>query len=260
MPWEVKQMLAEDRPKTRESLTMPVITWEKLPENIILPEDPVVNLDQPWIAAAITESLILEELVPENAFTCSNYGIISMVDEQIIAKAPDWAYIANSTATIEEINNSYTPHLQGEVPTIVLEFLSETGGTEYSMRPKNPMGKWFYYQLVLKVPYYGIFDPISGDFKVYRLGEFGVYHRLPFEESDEEFDRYWIEPMKLSIAAWKGKRQNRMGYWLRWWDADGNMLPWATEKVAQERQRANEEHQRADRLAQRLKELGLDPE
>ncbi len=308
-------MLAEDRPKTREPaptgpdlpptgivttgivkvgplvLPPPVITWENLPADFILPNDPVDNIHQPSIAAGLTEILLLAGLLSENSLVCTDYGIIATVDGKTIAKAPDWAYIANITATLEEVNRSYTPHLQGEVPTIVLEFLSETDGTEYSIKPEKPMGKWYFYERVLKVPYYGLFEPISGDFQVYKLGESGCYDRLPIEESG----RYWIAPMNLSIAAWKGKRQNRTGYWLRWWDADGNLLPWASEKVDQERQRADQESQRAeqeaqradqesqradqesqraeqeaqraeqeaqraDRLAQRLKDLGLDPE
>jgi Putative restriction endonuclease len=274
------QMLAEDRPKTREPAAVvpltveqpiaPVITWDKLPDDFILPDDPVDNIQQPSIAAMITEALLLAGLIGENALTCTDYGIIATVNGKTIAKAPDWAYIANITVPIEDVKKSYTPHLQGDVPTLVLEFLSDTDGTEFSTQPDNPMGKWYYYEQVLKVPYYGIFEPESGDFQVYVLGKSGSYDRLPIDESG----RYWIEPMQLSIAAWKGLRQNRMSWWLRWWDADGQILPWPNEKVeARDRQieileqqaelanqRAEAQRQRADRLAQRLKELGIDPD
>jgi hypothetical protein len=259
-------MLAEDRPKTREPAAVvplaveqpiaPVITWDKLPDDFILPDDPVDNIQQPSIAANLTDALLLAGLIGENALTCTDYGIIATVNGKTIAKAPDWAYIANITVPLDEVNKSYTPHLQGDVPTIVLEFLSDTDGTEFSTQPDNPMGKWYYYEQILKVPYYGIFEPNSGDFQVYVLGESGSYDRLPIDESG----RYWIEPMQLSIAAWKGFRQNRISWWLRWWDADGTILPWGTEKVEAERQRADEERQRADRLAQRLRDLGIDPE
>ncbi len=286
-------MLTEEKPKSREASSVlksstqveaprsqskimrPVITWEKLPADFILPDDPVDNIHQPSIAAGLTEILHEAGLVSENTLICTDYGIIATVDGKIIAKAPDWAYVANITVPFQEVDRSYTPHLEGEVPTLVLEFLSATDGTEYSMRPENPMGKWYFYEQVLKVPYYGIFEPLSGDFQVYLLNESGRYDRLPIEESG----RYWIEPMQLSIAAWKGVRHQRMAYWLRFWDAEGNILPWAAEKRAQkeaeaeyerqradqesqradqESQRAEQESQRADRLAQRLRDLGLD--
>jgi bacterioferritin (cytochrome b1) len=48
--------------------------------------------------------------------------------------------------------------------------------------------------------------------------------------------------------------------WLRWWDRDGNMLLWSSEKAEQEHQRADEEKQRADRLAERLRALGVEPD
>ncbi len=269
-------------PRPRTKTLLPVITWEKLPADFILPDDPVDNILQPTIAAGLTEILNEAGLVGENTLICTDYGMIATVDGKTIAKAPDWAYVANITVPFQEVDRSYTPHLEGEVPTIVLEFLSTTDGTEYSMKPDNPMGKWYFYEQVLKVPYYGIFEPLSGDFQVYQLNEFGRYDRLLIEESG----RYWIEPMQLSIAAWKGVRHQRMGYWLRFWDAEGNLLPWASEKRAQkeaeaeqerqradqesqradqeseraeqERQRADRESQRADRLAQRLKDLGLE--
>jgi Uma2 family endonuclease len=291
-------MLTEDKPKTRETpavlessaqvqapqprIMLPVITWEKLPADFILPDDPVDNIHQPAIAAGLTELLNEAGLVSEETLICTDYGIIATVDGKTIAKAPDWAYIAKITVPIEVVDRSYTPHLEGEVPTIVLEFLSATDGTEFSVKPENPMGKWYFYEQVLKVPYYGIFEPLSGDFQVYQLNESGHYDRLLIEESG----RYWIEPMQLSIAAWKGIRHQRMGYWLRFWDAEGNMLPWAAEKRAQkeaeaaqkeaeaeqerqradqefqraeqERQLAEQERQRADRLAQRLRDLGLE--
>ncbi|MCS6814423.1 MAG: hypothetical protein NZ772_12765, partial [Cyanobacteria bacterium] len=66
---------------------------------------------------------------------------------------------------------------------------------------------------------------------------------------------------------WRGKKEERDGYWLRWWDADGELLPWAVElveqerqKAEQERQRAEQERQRADRLAELLRAQGIDPE
>jgi hypothetical protein len=41
--------------------------------------------------------------------------------------------------------------------------------------------------------------------------------------------------------------------WLRWWDQAGNLLLWSSEQAQQERQRA-------DKLAAKLRELGIDPE
>lgn len=46
------------------------------------------------------------------------------------------------------------------------------------------------------------------------------------------------------------------GYWLRWWDADGNLLPWAVERLAQEQQKLEQEHQqRAEQAEQQHQQL-----
>ncbi len=37
--------------------TEPLVTWEKLPEDFVLPDDPVENILQPALAAALTDAL-----------------------------------------------------------------------------------------------------------------------------------------------------------------------------------------------------------
>jgi hypothetical protein len=51
-----------------------------------------------------------------------------------------------------------------------------------------------------------------------------------------------------------------MGYWLRWWDEAGQLLPWSCERAEQDRQRAEQERQRAERLAAVLRDRGIDPD
>lgn len=47
--------------------------------------------------------------------------------------------------------------------------------------------------------------------------------------------------------------------WLRWWDQAGKLLPWAVERVEQQQQQLDQERQWAERLAERLRSLGIDP-
>lgn len=130
------------------------ITWEKLPDDYKLPDDPVDNINQPALAAALTQSLELAGELPPNALTSTNYGICATLNGRIVVKAPDWAYIPKISVDREEVIRSYTPQLQGDIPVIVMEFLSDTDGTEYSVKPTYPPGKWFFYERILKVPNY----------------------------------------------------------------------------------------------------------
>ena len=66
--------------------------------------------------------------------------------------------------------------------------------------------------------------------------------------------------MNLFLGTWRGSKEGRSGYWLRWWDESGTMLPWAVEQIEQERQRAEQERQRAEQLVAYLRSQGIDPE
>ncbi len=72
--------------------------------------------------------------------------------------------------------------------------------------------------------------------------------------------------LNLGIGVWQGVYQDAEGLWLRWYDATQG-IPTAAERaeqesarVQQECQRTEQERQRADRLAAKLRELGIDPE
>jgi Uma2 family endonuclease len=246
------------------------ITWEKLPDDFVLPDDPVDNINQPTLAAALTESLQLAGKLPETALTTTNYGICATLNGKFVVKAPDWAYIPHITVKRSEVERSYTPRLQGDIPALVLEFLSETEGGEYSIKETYPPGKFLYYEQILQVPSYGIFDLETGTLELYRLGE---NKRYKLESANEEC-RFWLPEMQLFLGVWQGELDNRSGYWLRWWDEEGNLLLWGTERVEQEQQRAEQERQRAEqeqqraeqerqraeRLAAQLRAAGIDPE
>lgn len=232
------------------------ILWEKLPDDYILPNDPVDNINQPSLAAALTESLQLSGRLPETALTATNYGICATVNGKIVVKAPDWAYISRITVPREQVNRSYTPQLQGEIPTIVMEFLSDTEGGEYSIKETYPPGKFFFYERILQIPNYAIFEPQAGTLELYRLNDEKKYKL----QSPNEQNRFWIPEMQLFLGVWQGNRENRNSFWLRWWNEQGNLLLWGSEIVEQERQRTEQERQRVERLAAQLRAAGIEPE
>ena len=218
------------------------ITWEKLPDDFVLDDEPVDNINQPSLAAALTESLQIAGKLPANALTTSNYGICATVNQKIVVKAPDWAYVLAIKVSREEVKRSYTPRLQGDIPVIVMEFLSDTEGSDYSIKPTYPPGKWFFYEQVLEVPKYVIFEPDSGELEVYQLDDDRRYQL----SNPDINNRYWIAEMGLFLGVWQGTRENRTGYWLRWWDENGRLLLWGLE--------------RAERLAAQLRAAGIEPE
>ncbi|MEN9224681.1 MAG: Uma2 family endonuclease [Thermostichus sp. DRC_bins_24] len=220
----------------------PPIRWEKLPEDFPLPDDPVESTLQPLLAAALRELLELADLIPAQALIASNFGLCSTVGDKVVVKAPDWVYVPAVQPIPEgEIRRNYTPKLEGDPPAIVMEFISETEGGEYSINPHHPYGKWYFYERILQVPVYVIFHSKTGELDVYRL-EDGHYRPAAADENQ----RYWIPEIGLFLGVWWGQKAETKAYWLRWWDAEGNLLLWGSERIEQERQKAAQERLRAE--------------
>ncbi|WP_353258957.1 Uma2 family endonuclease [Prochlorothrix hollandica] len=228
----------------------PQITWEPLPADFILPDDPVDNQLQPLLAAALRDSLELAGLVPDSALIATNFGLCATVNSKIVVKAPDWVYIPQVKPQPDgAIRRSYTPQAEGDHPLMVLEFISETEGGEYSINPHYPYGKWHFYERILQVPFYGIFHPQTNTLELYRLvnGQYTAQH-------PNASHRFWIAELNLFLGTWPGQRSALSTHWLRWWDAAETLLPWSSEVIDQERQRTEQERQRAEQERQRAEQ------
>ena len=115
---------------------------------------------------------------------------------------------------------------------------------------------------MIYVPTYVTYEPYEGILEV-RYFQDGRY----VLHSANEQGRVWIPQLELYLGIWSGERLGQTMNWLRWWDNLGNLLLWSSEQAEQERQRADLESQRADlerqraeRLAAKLRELGVDPD
>jgi Uma2 family endonuclease len=205
------------------------IQWEKLPDDFKLPDDPVENIHHPLLASALREMLDLAGFINPDMLIGSNFGICATVNGKIVIKAPDWFYVPSVLPIpVGMIRRSYTPHTEGEVPAVVMEFLSDTEQGEYSSKSTYPYGKWYFYERILQVPVYVIFDSPEGTLEVHFLST--GHYELQQPDANQ---RYWIESMGLFLGVWHGTKSQVTGYWLRWWDASGQMLLWGEERVQQ---------------------------
>lgn len=149
----------------------------------------------------------------------------------------------------------------GVVPQFVLEVVSQKYRGEYSLK------KQLYQQL--GVLYYAIYNPRrkrKSVLEIYRLSDAGY---LPMVGQP-----VWLPELGLGLGRERLNHQGREREWLFWYDEQGNRYPTPQERVEQElkraqqeRQRAQQERQRADeaearshRLADRLRQLGVDPD
>lgn len=246
------------------------ITWRLLPDDFILPDNPVDDIEHPLISNGLRQSVVDSPELMQDALIVSNFALCAAVDDRTICKAPDWMYVQPVQPWPHNYpRRSYTRHTEGTVPFVVMEFLSATYGDEYSVEHTEEIGKCFFYEQVIKVPRYIIFRPPTGRIEVYALES----ERYDTQNPDEN-GRYLIPGLNLFLGVWQGTREGRTGYWLRWWNTAGELLLWSEERAENERQRADrqqqdkelaetlleQERQRNQKLLARLAALGIDPE
>jgi Uma2 family endonuclease len=180
------------------------------------------------------------------------------------AEAPDWFYVPNVPPRLDgQIRRSYVLWREYIVPTIVLEFASGDGSEEHDQTSLASVqrgegirpGKFWVYERIMHIPYYGIYQVSNGTLEVYQLvGD--KYQRL----TPNERGHYPIPSMEVELGLWQGSYQNQTQLWLRWWDLEGNLLLTGHERAELSEQRAESAEQRATRLAEQLRALGVDPD
>lgn len=142
-------------------------------------------------------------------------------------------------------NRCYMVWNFGKPPELALEIVSNRGGNELTDK--------FQTYAQMRVSYYVVYDPAQHlgepSLRLYELR--GRYYA--------ELAQPYLEQVNLGLTLWQGEFEGRQDTWLRWCDAHGNLLLTGDEKAEIERQRADAESQRADRLADLLRARGIDP-
>ncbi|WNZ27938.1 Uma2 family endonuclease [Leptolyngbya sp. NK1-12] len=187
---------------------------------------------------------------PEQVFSGSDLNLYYDVRYPSRYKRPDWFGVVGVSRLYEgrELRLSYVIWQEGISPFVVVELLSP--GTEAedlgrTQRDRNqPPTKWQVYEQILRIPYYVTFSRYSDQLQVFTL-QAGHYQELTLPEP-----RVWLPEISLGLGLWQGEHAGIERRWLRWFDANGD---WILTEAEQERQRA-------ERLADRLRALGLNPE
>lgn len=140
---------------------------------------------------------------------------------------------------------SYLIWQEQVVPQLVLEYVSQTPGGEYS----DKMSKY----AAIGVLYYVIYNPDywrrdkHQAFEVYKLVD-GAY-------VIQAGDPVWLSELGLGIGCKQATHYGCTRQWLYWYDRNGNPQSTSDDIIAQERQIAQQERQRADSQQQQLNDL-----
>ena len=168
-------------------------------------------------------------------------------------KRPDWFLVLGVPRSTQQqdLRWSYVVWDEGRTPFLAVELLSP--GTEAEdlgrtlREAQQPPTKWEVYEQILRIPYYLLFDRYTNHLRAFRL-EGTRYQELALTEP-----KLWFEEVELGLGLWQGNYQQTQGLWLRWYDASQRWVPTPAEQ-------ADTERQRADTLAAKLRELGINPD
>ncbi len=233
-----------------------------LPDHTQLPESDgtfVKNFQEHPQSLLLTSAIrpVLDQLHPDGQYCigqdCGIYWRLSDPPERG-AEAPDWFYIPNVPPLLNgEGRRSYVLWKEIIAPLIAIEFVSGDGSEERDTTSpfsgdESKAGKFWVYEQAIRIPFYAIYEVQKASVEVYEL----VAHRYQ-QVTPNQRGHYAIAPMEVELGIWQGREGNQTLPWLRWWDSAGHLLLTGEE-------RAEQEKQRADRLAAKLRSMGIDPE
>lgn len=145
----------------------------------------------------------------------------------------------------EKHNRCYMNWEMGKPPELAIEIVSNDSGTED--------GKFEGYARA-GVSYFVIFDPL-----LYLSKRPVRAYTLRAGRYVEVLDPARLEGLDLGLTLWEGSFEGMSGTWLRFRDHGGNLLLTGQERAVLAERKAEQAQQEADRLRQKLRDLGLEP-
>ena len=240
----------------QQTTIAPDPSLQVMPDHTQLPETDgtfVQNYQEYPQSELLTGSLLprLHELHPDGQFAIGqDSGIYWRHTDPPLkgCKAPDWCYIPNVPPMLDgEFRRSYVLWKERIPPLIVIEYVSGDGSEERDRTPNT--GKFWVYENGIGAEYYAISDARKPVLEVYHLVD-GHYVLLPTNAAG----RIPIPPLGVELGLWEGTFRDMPALWMRVWDSKtGKILPSLDEQTEAERRRADKEKQRADKENQRAK-------
>lgn len=138
----------------------------------------------------------------------------------------------------------------GRYPDVIIELLSPWTAV------MDRTTKKALYERTFKTHEYFCYDPRTEQVEGWRLGGRGRYQTIKADERGW----MWVEELGLWLGPWKGKYQGFEAVWLRFYDAEGRLVPLRGEDAEQRAETAEAELTRLKaRLAELEKRIPNDP-
>ena len=253
----------------------PLPAKETLPTMYDLPDEEVGQPGMPdefhlWQPRLLDETFRPAGYAEAERFTASDLNLYYDVRRTSLYVRPDWyAVVGIPAESPRELKRSYVIWQEGIVPFLVVELLSPgTEDNDLGLRSGDATGKpvkWEVYERMVRVPYYVTFSRYTNEMRVFRLVA------VRYEELTDHQGRFWMPEVELGLGLWQGTYHGEDRLWLRFFDVDGRWIPTPLEKERSEKEEALEMAEterlekeaaleKAEKLAAKLKELGIDPD
>jgi Uma2 family endonuclease len=257
---------------------------------VIEDDKPVDNFQSAQQQRLFVDAICSSKAVPKPFLAEANVGLFNYIKSQAIVpdmllslgvqRAEDWTSRNARSYMIWEL---------GKAPDVCIEIVSNKEGDEVGLSQRSKQkGKTFTKKdryALIGIPYYVVFDPLQqlqnaaemngALVRVWTLASGRYVELTPVKGLKNVGDMIWLETVGLGLTLWEGCFEDDLSrLWLRWCDRNGQVLPTGAEGMELERQRTNvetvraeaekeraeAEKLRADRLAEKLRALGIDPD
>ena len=257
-----------DPPRSpRETLPTMYDLPSEFPEEPGLPD--VFHNLQPQL---LSRTLQLADYTQDNYFTASDLNLYYDVHHPLWHKRPDW-FLAVGVPSLydgHDLRRSYVVWQEGQSPCIVVEFLSPRTEREdlgrffeaadqvsdNEIAPSSDAAipaKLEVYERYLRAPHYIVYSRYTQKLRYFKL----IGRRYEEQPVQQSCPMIWLTDLNLGLGLWEGTFEGVPGHWLRWCDQAGD---WFLTDTEQERQAKEQERQRSEKMAAKLRELGVNPD
>ncbi|NET69677.1 MAG: Uma2 family endonuclease [Sphaerospermopsis sp. SIO1G2] len=250
----------------------PLPPWEYLPTMYDLPSENPEEKGLPDEFHFLQPLLLYLTFQPINwpselVYSSADLNLYYDLEHPLWYKRPDWFGVVGVSRLFQgrDLRLSYVTWQEKVNPFVVVELLSpgtedEDLGNKKSEQDKPPT-KWEVYERILRIPYYIVFSLYTNEIRIFHL--FGGH----YEEVNLTNNLVEMPELGLSLGLWEGSFRGVEKLWLRWFTPDGELIPEpkeeadaATERAILAEQVANEAVKKAEILAQKLRQLGINPD
>jgi Putative restriction endonuclease len=270
--------------------TLEAISELDISHLVIEDDTPVDNFQSEVQQRLLVEPLYSSQALPAPFLAAANVGLFyKLKGEPIVPDVMVSLGVQRADDLSQRRNRSYFTWEFGKLPEVCIEIVSNQEGDELQLCQKSRQkGKTIAKKEIyanVRIHHYVVFDPlqqIQGEgemagalLRVWSMSADGYTETTPLEGISTAGQFVWLNGIGIGLTLWEGQFEEAVTrLWLRWCDRQGQVISTGTEgkelerqraeaerqRAETERQRAETERQRADRLADRLRSMGIDPD